>query len=64
MEYFELGDLQRHLVQPLPESDGRHITRQILEGLQYMHANDFVHRDLKPSVRFRPGRPMLALTLH
>lgn len=48
MEYLELRDLQRYLTEPLHESDAREITAQVLEGLQIMHENDFVHRDLKP----------------
>ncbi|KAI2618231.1 kinase-like domain-containing protein [Hypoxylon sp. NC1633] len=48
MEYLEYGDLQRHLVRPLPEYEARTITSQVLEGLQFMHDNGFVHRDLKP----------------
>jgi len=50
MEYLELGDLERHLTQPLPEPEAREITTQVLEGLKFMHANDFIHRDLKPAV--------------
>lgn len=48
MEYLELGDLQNYLSRPLHESDARDITSQVLEGLQIMHENNFVHRDLKP----------------
>lgn len=48
MEYLELGDLQNYLTQPLHESDARDVTSQVLEGLQIMHENGFVHRDLKP----------------
>ncbi|KAI8628209.1 kinase-like domain-containing protein [Xylariaceae sp. FL1651] len=48
MEYLELGDLQRYLSMPLPESEARDIASQILEGLKYMHENGFIHRDLKP----------------
>ncbi|KAM7187994.1 Protein kinase-like domain containing protein [Naviculisporaceae sp. PSN 640] len=48
MEYVKLGDLQNYLTQPLYESDARAIISQVLEGLQIMHENDFVHRDLKP----------------
>lgn len=50
MEYLELGDLERHLTQPLSEPEAREITTQVLEGLKFMHANDFIHRDLKPAV--------------
>ncbi|RDW81552.1 uncharacterized protein DSM5745_05109 [Aspergillus mulundensis] len=49
MEYFELGDLQKHLSQPLPEPEAQHITYQLLEGLEHLHANGFAHRDLKPA---------------
>ncbi|KAI0148960.1 kinase-like domain-containing protein [Pestalotiopsis sp. NC0098] len=48
MEYLHSGDLQRYLQNPLPESEAKQITAQVLEGLTYMHENGFVHRDLKP----------------
>jgi len=50
MEYLELGDLQRHLTQPLAETEGRHIIAQVLEAVEFMHENNFVHRDLKSGV--------------
>ncbi|KAI1208018.1 uncharacterized protein F4807DRAFT_162160 [Annulohypoxylon truncatum] len=48
MEYLEKGDLHKYLTRPLPESETRAITSQVLEGLKFMHENGFVHRDLKP----------------
>lgn len=52
MEYYEMGDLQRYLTRPLPEPEARRITFQVLEGLEFMHDNGFVHRDIKPGVRY------------
>ena len=53
MEYCELGDLQGYLsrTSPLPETQAQEITYQMLEGIRYMHENEFAHRDLKPGVR-------------
>ncbi|KAL4969813.1 kinase-like domain-containing protein [Aspergillus stella-maris] len=48
MEYIEHGSLATHLTHPLPEDEAGTITVQILEGLVCLHANEFVHRDLKP----------------
>ncbi|KAJ5590038.1 hypothetical protein N7450_004010 [Penicillium hetheringtonii] len=50
MEYMELGDLHDYLLDRpvLPETQVQDISYQILEGLQMMHENQFIHRDLKP----------------
>lgn len=50
MEYLRHGDLQKYLQKPLPEREARQIARQLAEGLDLMHKNNFVHRDLKPLV--------------
>jgi hypothetical protein len=49
-EYMDLGDLKR-LVEhsgPLPECVLKHVLRQALLGLGYLHRNRQVHRDIKP----------------
>ena len=58
MEYMPLGDLEQNLQEientpghegpAIPEEEIQEITRQILEGLNIMHAEGFAHRDLKP----------------
>lgn len=52
MEYLELGDLEKYLGIPLPEVEACIITKQLLEGLIFMHDNQFAHRDLKPGVSY------------
>ncbi len=56
MEYLPLGDLETRLQAPLPEDQARVITRQVLQGLVFMHQNKFAHRDLKPGVSTYLGR--------
>ena len=48
MEYFEQGDLGRHLSAPLAEDEVRVISKQLLEGLAVLHSQNWAHRDLKP----------------
>ena len=48
--------------QPLEESELRHLLRPLLEGLATVHAEDVLHRDIKPGnvfVRRRDGQPVL-----
>ncbi|KAJ5968588.1 hypothetical protein N7501_004836 [Penicillium viridicatum] len=49
MEYFELGDLESYLEQPLQEWETQQVTYQLLEGLEQLHLNGYAHRDLKPA---------------
>ena len=35
----------------LPEAEVKTILTQILEGIEFMHAKGYIHRDLKPEVR-------------
>lgn len=52
MEYLAHGDLQSVVEHTaVPEDAARVITRQLVEGIAFMHDNDFVHRDLKLAVR-------------
>ena len=52
MEYLPLGDLGRYLNNPFPEDEALAITRQLIEGLGFMHSKlGLAHRDLKPEVR-------------
>lgn len=48
MEFFELGDLRKHMNHPFPEHDAQDITWQLVSGLELMHNICFTHRDLKP----------------
>ncbi|MEK7309222.1 MAG: serine/threonine-protein kinase [Planctomycetota bacterium] len=48
MEYCEAKSLSYYLKEPLPEKRCLELIRQILEGLDYLHQNYLVHRDIKP----------------
>ena len=50
MEYFEGGDLTKHIGKPLLQETVQIISKQILEGLKVMHQQGIAHRDLKPAV--------------
>lgn len=53
MEYMPLGDLEKSVMAgsgKVPELEARDIAEQILSALQFMHAESFAHRDLKPQV--------------
>lgn len=55
------------MTMPFLGSDASSITRQVLEGLVFMHEQKFAHRDLKPKVgmhRDHPRLPILTLRVH
>lgn len=50
MEYIEGGSLEEKLVKgPLSAEDAVRVTAEILEGLDYIHEQSILHRDVKPS---------------
>src|ERR1700722_5764778 len=57
MEYFELGDLEKHITESITEDDVKDITVDVLNGLRIMHSENFAHRDLKPSNIFVVRKP-------
>ncbi|XP_010512920.1 PREDICTED: mitogen-activated protein kinase kinase kinase 1-like [Camelina sativa] len=65
MEYASLGNLDKMISDAggkLPEDSVRRATRMILQGLKALHAEGYLHCDLKPSNVFvfpssRPGEP-------
>jgi serine/threonine protein kinase len=50
MEHVPHRDLQHCVQQALPEDEVRTIILQVVEALEVLHARDWAHRDLKPSV--------------
>ncbi|HEY1900624.1 MAG TPA: serine/threonine-protein kinase [Steroidobacteraceae bacterium] len=56
MEYFDAGDLRRHLRSALREIDALQLAQAIALGLAAVHATGVLHRDLKPAnVMLRRG---------
>jgi mitogen-activated protein kinase kinase kinase len=49
MEYMSGGSLAKNIAQygKIPETGAKRYTKQILEGLLYLHYNKIVHRDIK-----------------
>jgi serine/threonine protein kinase len=50
MEYVELSDLEKNLVEPWSEEETKLVIKQLLGGVAIMHNCRITHRDLKPQV--------------
>lgn len=50
MEFVPCGDLQQHLTEhgPLTEKTGKSVAAQVFDALDYLHAKNITHRDIKP----------------
>jgi serine/threonine protein kinase len=50
MEYAQGGELFDHIVKNkrLKEQEAVRLMQQLIAGLEYIHRNGVVHRDLKP----------------
>ncbi len=50
MKYLEGTNLAQHLHRkgPLPMDEVLSITRQVCDGLEFIHSSGFIHRDIKP----------------
>jgi eukaryotic-like serine/threonine-protein kinase len=56
MEFFDAGDLRRHLRAPLRNTEALQMAQSIALGLAAVHATGVLHRDLKPAnVMLRRG---------
>ncbi len=62
-EFIEGNDLNRYLKknQGLEESQAKGIAGQIAAGLAYLHANDVIHRDLKPDNIMLSGKRVVII---
>jgi len=62
MEYFEKGDLRRHLGERMSVPMAKLLARQLLEGLNVMHKNGIAHRDMKPEVLIHSSHTSTEMT--
>jgi serine/threonine protein kinase len=59
MEYCPLGDMQSFLLDhgPVFETEAKYISGQMFRGIEFMHANNFIHGDMKPANLLVKSRP-------
>ncbi|KAI9591210.1 kinase-like domain-containing protein, partial [Syncephalis fuscata] len=67
LEYVAGGDLHNHCAQhgPLLEDEARHIFKQLLEAVKFLHSKHIVHCDIKPAnilLRKCINNPAIVLT--
>ena len=48
MDCGDLSDIQKSVPGKMNESCLKHIGKQVLEGLKFIHIDNQMHRDLKP----------------
>ena len=51
MNFAEGGELYNHVIEKkcLSEEEAKSITKQICEGIKYIHTRNVIHRDLNPN---------------
>jgi len=65
IEYCNGGDLNNYILNNMKKMDHNyHIIKQLIQGLQFLHKHDVVHRDLKPDnilVQIKKDKPIIKI---